>query len=91
MKSKINATADRANKFRLIDKDGRAIIDPNAPWKLTLRDCKSFVYTQKTSASKWRDLIDRAMWGDAEAEWEVADRYADGRILKQPFNVFVRR
>jgi uncharacterized protein len=90
MKSKPNPIAERATRFRLVDEDGRPIVDPNAPWKLTQRDFKPVVYTQKMSASEWRDLVNRAKRGDAEAEWEVADLYKDG-CLDSKGNILIRR
>jgi uncharacterized protein len=54
-----------------------AVIDPEAPWKVILRGC-NFSYCYKGSVSQWRSLLARARTRDPEAEWEVADRYADG-------------
>lgn len=54
----------------------RTIIDPEAPWKLTLRNGSWGGYT--ASASDWRKVLARAKSGDPEAEWDVAERYADG-------------
>jgi uncharacterized protein len=90
MKSKPNPILERPAKFRLLDDDGRPIIDPNAPWKLTQRDFKPFVYKQKMSASRWWDLIERANRGDAAAEWKVADRYEDGCVDSKG-KILVRR
>ena len=53
------------------------VIDSEAPWKVTLRDW-NWSGSYKTSASEWQSLLARARDGDREAEWEVADRYADG-------------
>lgn len=54
-------------------------IDPESPWKVTLqRDWNWPLCTYEMSASKWQALLARAKRGDAEAEWEVADRYGDG-------------
>lgn len=52
------------------------IIDPKAPWKLTLRSWRFAGHT--ASASDWRKLLARAHSGDSEAEWQVGERYADG-------------
>lgn len=52
------------------------IIDPETQWKITLRNYDFGSY--QMSASDWRTLLARAKRGDPEAEWEVADRYADG-------------
>jgi len=54
----------------------RSIIDPEAPWKLTLRNTTWGGYT--ASASNWRKVLARAKSGDPEAEWDVGERYADG-------------
>ena len=66
-----------------------SVIDSESPWKVTLRgwDCS---YGYKTSASEWQSLLARARNGDAEAEWEVGDRYADGSKDKRG-KVIVRR
>lgn|SRR3974390_3370510 len=90
MKSKPNPIVDRPTAFRLVGEDGRAIVDPDAPWKLTQRDLNPFVYTQKMSAAKWRDLIARAKHGDAAAEWEVASWYGDG-CMDNVGKILVRR
>jgi TPR repeat protein len=90
MKSKPNPIRGRATKFRLVDEDGHPLVDSDAPWMLTLRDYDPFIYTQKMSASKWRDLLDRAKHGDAEAEWEVGSWCADG-CLDNKGKILVRR
>jgi len=54
-----------------------AVIDSESPWKVTLR-AWNWAYGYKTAASEWRSLLARAKNGDREAEWGVADRYADG-------------
>jgi uncharacterized protein len=53
------------------------VIDPQFPWKVTLRDW-NWPYGYETSAVEWRSLLAQAENGDREAEWGVADRYADG-------------
>ncbi|MGC1461728.1 MAG: tetratricopeptide repeat protein [Terracidiphilus sp.] len=52
-------------------------INSESPWRVTQRvwNC---AYSYTTSASEWQFLLARARNGDPEAEWEVADRYADG-------------
>ncbi|HEY0702029.1 MAG TPA: tetratricopeptide repeat protein [Candidatus Acidoferrales bacterium] len=56
---------------------GNPAVDPKSPWKITLRDW-DWSYGYKSSPSAWRRLLARARQGDPEAEWEVAERYADG-------------
>jgi len=53
------------------------VIDPQSPWRVTLRgwNCS---YSYKMSVTEWRSLLERANNGDRGAEWEIADRYADG-------------
>jgi uncharacterized protein len=55
----------------------KPLIDPKFPWKVTLRNW-NWSYTYKTTPSEWQSLLTRAKNGDPQAEWEVADRYADG-------------
>ena len=57
--------------------ESKPLIDPESPWKVTLRDW-NWPYSYTGSASEWQDLLARAKRGNPEAEWEVADRYADG-------------
>jgi len=53
------------------------VVDSESPWRVTQRGWSgSFGY--KTSVSEWQSLLARARNGDREAEWGVADRYADG-------------
>lgn len=54
------------------------VIDSESPWRVTLRGGWNWSYGYKTSASEWQSLLARARNGDREAEWGVADRYADG-------------
>jgi len=42
------------------------------------------------SADEWQDMLERAKLGDADAEWGVADRCADG-CLDNKSNILVRR
>jgi TPR repeat protein len=58
------------------------VIDPESPWKVTRRDW-NWSGSYKTSASEWQSLLARATNGDREAEWGVADRYADGCMDKR--------
>lgn len=53
-----------------------AIVDPEAPWKLTLRNWTFAGYT--ASASDWRKVLLRAKSGDPEAEFDVGERWAEG-------------
>ena len=55
----------------------RALIDPEALWKVTLRPW-DWSYGYKTSTKEWQKLLAQAKQGDAEAEWVVADCYEDG-------------
>jgi uncharacterized protein len=65
------------------------VIDSVFPWKLTQRDW-NWSYTYRTSVSEWQSLLARAKNGYREAEWEVADRYAEGCKDKRG-KVIVRR
>ena len=65
------------------------VIDSESPWKVTLRNW-NWSYSYKGSVSEWQSLLARARNGDREAEWEVADRYADGCKDKRG-KVIVRR
>jgi TPR repeat protein len=65
------------------------VIDSESPWKVTLRDW-NWPYGYETSAVEWRSLLAQAENGDREAEWGVADRYADGCKDKRG-KVIVRR
>jgi uncharacterized protein len=53
------------------------VIDSESPWRVTQRG-GNWPCGYKTSASEWQSLLVRARNGDREAQWEVADRYADG-------------
>ena len=65
------------------------LIDSKSPWKVTQRGW-DWSYGYKMSVSDWKSLLARARNGDREAEWEVADRYADGCKDKRG-KVIVRR
>lgn len=65
------------------------VIDSESPWTVTLRGW-NWSYSYKTSLSEWQSLLARARNGDPQAEWEVADRYADGCKDKRG-RVIVRR
>jgi len=65
------------------------VIDSESPWRATQRDW-NWSYSYKTSVPEWRSLLARAKNGDREAEWEVADRYADGCKDKRG-NIIVRQ
>jgi TPR repeat protein len=65
------------------------VIDPESPWRATQRGW-NWSYGYKTSVSEWQSLLARAKNADPEAEWEVADRYADGCKDKRG-RVIVRR
>lgn len=55
----------------------KTIIDPICPWKLPrLRWALRGSLT--ASPSEWHALLGRAKQGDPTAEWEIAERYADG-------------
>ncbi len=64
------------------------IIDPEAPWKLTLRNWN--FGPNKTSVSNWRKALARAKSGDSEAEWEVGDHYENG-CVDQRGRIIVKR
>ena len=65
------------------------VIDSESPWKVTLRGW-DWSYGYRTSVSEWQSLLAKAKNGDREAEWGVADRYADGCKDKRG-KVIVRR
>jgi uncharacterized protein len=67
------------------------VIDSKSPWRVTLTH-RGWNYTcgYKTSVSEWQSLLARARNGDRDAEWEVADRFADGCVDKRG-KVIVRR
>jgi TPR repeat protein len=65
------------------------VVDSESPWRVTQRGW-NWAYSYKTSVSEWQFLLARAKNGDREAEWEVADRYADGCKDKRG-RVIVRR
>jgi TPR repeat protein len=54
-----------------------AAIDCESPWTLRQRH-GTWSNGYRTSTSEWRSLLARAKSGDPEAEWGIADRYADG-------------
>ncbi len=70
-------------------KTHNSVIDSESPWRVTQRGWNSS-YSYRTSVSEWQSLLARARSGDREAEWEVADRYADGCKDKRG-KVIVRR
>jgi uncharacterized protein len=53
------------------------LINSESPWKITQRG-GDWPYSYKMSVQAWRTLLAQAKLGNPEAEWEVADRYADG-------------
>jgi uncharacterized protein len=59
-------------------KTHNTIIDSKSPWRVTQRDWNWSYDGYKESVSEWQSLLARARNGDPEAEWGVADRYADG-------------
>ncbi len=54
------------------------VIDSESPWRVPRRDSNWPSGAYKTSVSEWKTLLAKAKGGNPEAEWEVADRYADG-------------
>jgi TPR repeat protein len=56
----------------------KSVLNPSSPWKLPRRKFEFPIYPYKTTAAEWRGLLGRAEQGDAEAQWEVAERYFDG-------------
>src|SRR5215470_5890833 len=65
------------------------VIDSESPWKVTQRGW-NWSYGYRTSVSEWQSLLARARNGDRDAEWEIAERYADGCKDKRG-RVIVRR
>jgi hypothetical protein len=74
---------------RRAHKTHNTVIDSESPWRVTLRNW-NWSYGYKTTASEWQSLLVRAKNGDPEAQWEVADKYADGCKDKRG-KVIVRR
>jgi hypothetical protein len=54
------------------------VIDSKSPWKLPRVNREFPPYRCTMGAAEWKALLARAKQGDAEAEWEVAERYDDG-------------
>lgn len=54
------------------------VVDPSCPWNLPRLKVKFRKYPYKMTSAEWKGLLARANQGDAEAEWEVAERYSDG-------------
>jgi TPR repeat protein len=54
----------------------RTLIDAEVPWKVLLSNATSGGYTG--CVADWKKVLARAKRGDAEAEWDVGERYADG-------------
>lgn len=67
----------------------QSVIDSESPWRVTQRGW-NWPYSYKTSVSEWQSLQARANDGDRDAEWEIADRYADGCKDKRG-RIIVRR
>lgn len=65
------------------------VIDTESPWRVTQRGW-NWPYSYEMSISEWQSLLARAKNGDREAEWEVADRYAEGCKDKRG-KIIVRR
>jgi TPR repeat protein len=65
------------------------VIDSESPWRATQRGW-NWSHSYKMSVSEWQSLLARAKNGDREAEWEVADRYAEGCKDKRG-QIIVRR
>ena len=53
------------------------VVNCESPWTLRLRG-GTWSRGYRTSMSEWRSLLAQAKNGDPEAEWGIADRYADG-------------
>lgn len=53
------------------------VVNCESPWTLRLRG-GTWSRGYRTSTSEWRSLLAQAKNGDPEAEWGIADRYADG-------------
>jgi len=81
-------TAQPMTERRALNIHG-TVIDSESPWRVTRRGW-DWSYSYKTSVSEWQSLLARANNGDREAEWEVADRYADGCKDKRG-KIIVRR
>ena len=66
------------------------VIDPRLPWKLPRVGGEFPPYPYRLSVKEWKALLARAKQGDAEAEWEAAERYEDGCKDKKG-KILVRR
>jgi uncharacterized protein len=73
---------------RVLNTEERTI-DTKSPWTVTQR-CWDWSYGYTMAVPEWQTLLARAKRGDPEAEWGVADRYADGCKDKRG-NITVRR
>ena len=54
------------------------LINSRFPWKLPRLDFEFAKYSFKTTVKQWKSHLDRARQGDAETQWEVAEKYFDG-------------
>ncbi len=54
------------------------VIDPKSPWKLPRLNSEFPPYPFRMTVAEWKALLAKAEQGDAEAEWEVAERFEDG-------------
>src|SRR5579864_8003181 len=66
------------------------VVDPRFPWKLPRVDSEFPPYPYRMSVAEWKALLAKARQGNAEAEWEVAGRFADGCKDKKG-KILVRR
>ena len=66
------------------------IPDSKFPWKLPRLGWEFPTYQFTMSDVEWKTLLARAMQGNAEAEWEVAQYYKDGCRDKRK-RILVRR
>jgi TPR repeat protein len=55
-----------------------SVVDPASPWRLPSLYRGFPNYALKMSAVEWKNMLSKAKWGDAEAEFGVATNYDDG-------------
>jgi TPR repeat protein len=56
----------------------KSAVDPSNPWRLPRLKSEFPSHPYKMTVAEWNHLLSRAKQGDAEAQWEVADRYFEG-------------
>lgn len=85
MESKVESQPDEGfarDAVRVVQETAASIpesvLDPRNPWKLPRLESGFPTRPYRMIAAEWGRLLHRAKEGDAEAQWEVAERYFDG-------------